>query len=322
MPVEEHKELRELVSHTLQAKGVLQKVQAEIRASVFLALEEQDVFKDKNPFINTPLKNYLATNEGLLAVSLIKEFLDFFNLEFTSLVFDPETHAGIDYTYEGRQKISKDLKIDIIDSKVPLLGLVLKILTSVSKNSDTSHPSNLVQKKEVTSNAEKTEITDNLISNGINGSINRKVSNPEEKTSSVGAREEKENRTSMKKEVAVSSSMSSLGDLPPLTKPTPQISLSESHKKVTVEEGKGDMLLDEGSSSNDDLFPLPTTKKDKESKNDMSEESEIEEDISEASGPTGFLKGLSEAVLSGMFFGATADLTWSGILLENLMISS
>lgn len=291
MPVEEHKELRELVSHTLQAKGVLQKVQAEIRASVFLALEEQDVFKDKNPFINAPLKNYLATTEGLLAVSLIKEFLDFFNLEFTSLVFDPETHAGIDYTYEGRQKISKDLKIDIIDNKVPLLGLVLKVLTSTSKNSDNSHPSNLAQKKEVNSNNEKMEITDNLISNGINGSINRKGSSPEEKTTIIGTREEKDNRTGMKKEIGVSSSMSSLGDLPPLTKPGPQISLSESQKKNTrtekAEEVKGNTAIDEGSSSSDDLFPLPTTKKDKESKTDASEESEIEEDISEAaSGPT------------------------------------
>lgn len=69
------------------------------------------------------MKNYLATAEGLLAVSLIKEFLDFFNLEFTSLVFDPETHAGIDYTYEGRQKISKDLKIDIIGIKFNYLNV-------------------------------------------------------------------------------------------------------------------------------------------------------------------------------------------------------
>ncbi|XP_014289775.1 centrosomal protein 43 [Halyomorpha halys] len=296
MPVEEHKELRELVSHTLQAKGVLQKVQAEIRASVFLALEEQDVFKDKNPFINAPLKNYLATTEGLLAVSLIKEFLDFFNLEFTSLVFDPETHAGIDYTYEGRQKISKDLKIDIIDNKVPLLGLVLKILTSAYKNSDASVPSSLVQKKEVTSNVEKnSEITDNLVSNGINGSLSRKGNNSEEKASIAGVVEEKDNRhgldmrTGMKKEVGVSSSLSSLGDLPPLTKPTPQIALSESHKQKSNEEGKGDIVIDEGSSSNDDVFPLPTTKMNKDLKNDsnMSEDSEIEEDISEAaSAPT------------------------------------
>ncbi|KAL1139709.1 hypothetical protein AAG570_006687 [Ranatra chinensis] len=103
---------------------------AEIRASVFLALEEQDVFKDKSPFLNKPLKDYVNTTEGALIISLVREFLEFFNLEFTSMVFDPETHKGIDYKYEGRSKLASDLFLNLTDEgkNMPLLDALVRSL--------------------------------------------------------------------------------------------------------------------------------------------------------------------------------------------------
>lgn len=38
--------------------------QAELRASVFLTLEEQDAGRKNSPFVNEELKKYLATKEG------------------------------------------------------------------------------------------------------------------------------------------------------------------------------------------------------------------------------------------------------------------
>ena len=54
----------------------------------------------------------MNTENGALVVSLVREFLEFFSLEFSSTVFDPETQAGIDYKYEGRDFLSKELQLN------------------------------------------------------------------------------------------------------------------------------------------------------------------------------------------------------------------
>ncbi|KAG8298699.1 FGFR1 oncoprotein partner [Homalodisca vitripennis] len=113
MSVNGNTELRDLVSQTLENTGVLSKIRAELRANVFLVLEEHEAFKGRNlPFCNSVLKNFLSTQEGIAAISLVREFLEFFGLEFTVSVFEPETQAGSDYTYVGRNKLAHNLKLD------------------------------------------------------------------------------------------------------------------------------------------------------------------------------------------------------------------
>lgn len=139
MSVEEDNELRDLVSQTLETKGVLAKIRAELRASVFLALEEQDAFKDKsNLLVNKALKDFVSMPEGLLAVNLVREFLEYFGLEFTSSVFEPETQAGKDYKYIGRTKLAQELKLSAV-KKAPLLvqlvqdGRTSNLVTDITK---------------------------------------------------------------------------------------------------------------------------------------------------------------------------------------------
>lgn len=145
MSVEEDNELRDLVSQTLETKGVLAKIRAELRASVFLALEEQDAFKDKNNvFVNKALKDFVSMPEGLLAVNLVREFLEYFGLEFTSSVFEPETQAGKDYKYIGRTKLAQELKLSTV-KKAPLLvqlvqdGRTNNLLTNTTKDVETDN---------------------------------------------------------------------------------------------------------------------------------------------------------------------------------------
>jgi len=64
---------------------------AQLRASVFLALEDQENGQNKTPFMNKDLQSFLSTREGQLTASLVQEFLEFFNLEFSLAVFKPET---------------------------------------------------------------------------------------------------------------------------------------------------------------------------------------------------------------------------------------
>lgn len=42
----------------------------------------------------------------------MREFLEYFGLEFSASVFEPETQAGRDYEYVGRSKLAHDLKLN------------------------------------------------------------------------------------------------------------------------------------------------------------------------------------------------------------------
>ncbi|XP_053398223.1 centrosomal protein 43-like [Mercenaria mercenaria] len=126
MSADEDTELRDLVAQTLETNGVLGKIRAQLRASVFLALEEQESIQNKTPFQNPDLNKFVSTKEGQAVVGLVREFLDFFNLEFTQAVFEPESACNT--TYEGRNTLAKQLNIPESHGgpKVPLLAEILK----------------------------------------------------------------------------------------------------------------------------------------------------------------------------------------------------
>ncbi|KAK3766816.1 hypothetical protein RRG08_051961 [Elysia crispata] len=108
MSADEDTELRDLVAQTLESNGTLGKLRAQLRASVFLALEDQENGQSKAPFLNKELRGFLSTQEGKLTASLVQEFLEFFNLEFTLAVFKPE--SGVN-DKEKRSELLKQLNI-------------------------------------------------------------------------------------------------------------------------------------------------------------------------------------------------------------------
>ncbi|XP_036917652.1 centrosomal protein 43 isoform X2 [Sturnira hondurensis] len=123
---EEDTELRDLLVQTLENSGVLNRIKAELRAAVFLALEEQEKIENKTPLVNESLKKFLNTKDGRLVASLVAEFLQFFNLDFTLAVFQPEssTFQGLD----GRKDLARDLGITEAEGAVggPLLLEVIR----------------------------------------------------------------------------------------------------------------------------------------------------------------------------------------------------
>uniref|UniRef100_W5NKY2 Centrosomal protein 43 n=1 Tax=Lepisosteus oculatus TaxID=7918 RepID=W5NKY2_LEPOC len=106
---EEDTELRDLLIQNLENSGVLNKIKAELRAAVFLALEEQEKIESRTPLVNESLKKFLNTKDGRLVVSLIMDFLQVFNLDFTLAVFQPEINTlnGL----ENREAVAKELGI-------------------------------------------------------------------------------------------------------------------------------------------------------------------------------------------------------------------
>ncbi|NXY33369.1 FR1OP protein, partial [Pomatorhinus ruficollis] len=123
---EEDTELRDLLVQTLESSGVLNKIKAELRAAVFLALEEQEKVENKAPLVNEGLKSFLGTKDGRLVAGLVAEFLRFFNLDFTLAVFQPESSTlnGLD----GRENLARDLGITEAEGTVggPLLLEVVR----------------------------------------------------------------------------------------------------------------------------------------------------------------------------------------------------
>ncbi|XP_053988978.1 putative uncharacterized protein DDB_G0282133 [Hylaeus anthracinus] len=153
--MEEDTELRDLVVQTLENNGVLAKVRAELRASVFLALEEQESVMNPEPLLNKTVKQYLANSEGKLLFSLVREFLEYFGLDYTISVYDPETYFGKEYNYVGRNKLCEELGIE---SNEPLLGEILK-------NSMNSAFNNTEKNKTNDSRLNKTDETATNIAN-------------------------------------------------------------------------------------------------------------------------------------------------------------
>ncbi|KAM4713071.1 centrosomal protein 43 isoform 5-T5 [Anableps anableps] len=104
---EDDTELRDLLIQNLENSGVLNKLKAEMRAAVFLAMEDQDRLENKTPLINENLKKCLNTKDGRLVASLIVDFLQVFNLDFSLAVFQPEINSlnGLD----SRDLVSREL---------------------------------------------------------------------------------------------------------------------------------------------------------------------------------------------------------------------
>ncbi|KAI4878537.1 hypothetical protein NFI96_034615 [Prochilodus magdalenae] len=123
---EEDTELRDLLIQNLENNGVLNKIKAELRAAVFLALEEQDKVENKSPLVNENLKKCLNTKDGRLVASLITDFLQVFHLDFTLAVFQPEINTlnGL----ESRENLFKELGLSESEGNksTPLLLELMK----------------------------------------------------------------------------------------------------------------------------------------------------------------------------------------------------
>ena len=125
---EEDTELRDMVASTLETNGVLGKIKAQLRANVYLALEEGDNAKNKSKLVNKRLSEYLSSTNGRLVASLVREFLQFFDLDFSLAVFDPETNIGKDIKFREREKLTEALGLtELTDTKAPLLAEILRL---------------------------------------------------------------------------------------------------------------------------------------------------------------------------------------------------
>ncbi|KAL1819290.1 hypothetical protein DCAR_0415539 [Daucus carota subsp. sativus] len=97
-------DLKTLVTRTLEKKGVLAKIRAELRASVFEAIEEEDRVVEKEEGLppallgscNDRAKELHASPSGRLLTALLCEYLDWAQLNHTLKVYLPECNMQKD----------------------------------------------------------------------------------------------------------------------------------------------------------------------------------------------------------------------------------
>ncbi|KAL1208770.1 Protein TONNEAU 1b [Cardamine amara subsp. amara] len=97
-------DLKTLVTRTLEKKGVLAKIRAELRASVFEAIEEEDRVIENNEGLppallgscNDRARRLHASPSGRLLSALICEYLDWAQLNHTLKVYQPESNLPKD----------------------------------------------------------------------------------------------------------------------------------------------------------------------------------------------------------------------------------
>ncbi|KAK1415649.1 hypothetical protein QVD17_31434 [Tagetes erecta] len=97
-------DLKTLVTRTLEKKGVLAKIRAELRASVFEAIEEEDKSIEKDEGLppalmgscNDRARQLHASPTGRLLTALVCEYLDWAQLSHTQKVYLPECNLQKD----------------------------------------------------------------------------------------------------------------------------------------------------------------------------------------------------------------------------------
>jgi len=135
--------LRDLVAATLEKDGVLGKIKAQLRAHVYLSLEAEQT-KTKAAQANPKLVSFLSSTNGRLIASLVREFLQFFDLEFSLAVFDPETNIGRDVHYRERTKLTTALGLtELTDTQAPLLSEIMRLSKVSVLKSESPTPSSI-----------------------------------------------------------------------------------------------------------------------------------------------------------------------------------
>ena len=126
-PDEDLMELKDIVSQTLETKGVLGSIRAQLRAAVYTAIDEQEMQKGIH-LENPRAARIHETEEGRLLCSLVREYLEFYDLDHTLSVFLPECLQNTS-EYEGRETLASKLQlrsyVDEPSEKSPLLLTLL-----------------------------------------------------------------------------------------------------------------------------------------------------------------------------------------------------
>jgi len=100
-------QLKDIVAKTLEAKGVLGTIRAQLRAAVFTALDDQE--RANGIYLeNSRVLELQQDSRSVLLLQLLQEFFEFYELDRTLSVFLPEVNVSSD-DFIGRERLASKL---------------------------------------------------------------------------------------------------------------------------------------------------------------------------------------------------------------------
>ncbi|CAH1108426.1 unnamed protein product [Psylliodes chrysocephalus] len=141
--------------------------QAQLRASIFLALDEDEKISKQKPLLNTKIKGFMESDEGKTMFYIVHEFLEFFNLCFTLAVYEPESYIDCNYKSEEKQRLLNQFGLgNIEESNEPVLYQLLKIAQRSKKNLEVNINinGNLLQENKPESIPTESSVSENICS--------------------------------------------------------------------------------------------------------------------------------------------------------------
>ena len=84
------------------------------------------------------MQQFVSSREGALTVSLVREFLSFFNMQFTLSVFEPESCENVSYTPLSRTSLAATIGLKNPNPSEPLLHT---LISSIVKKKISNIPS-------------------------------------------------------------------------------------------------------------------------------------------------------------------------------------
>lgn len=165
----------------------------------------------------------IETVEGEMCIDIIREFLEFYRMDYTLSTFLPE--CSLSQEPKSRQEIEQKVGLSSCNTSMPLL---MHLINSV-KNGSAKAPqnNNYVGSEQTEEKAEKPK-TDDLLWDNSN---NKEVKSPQDNSANKKSPSEKESESKESK-------LSTLNDLPPLTQKKSGLEPLDFNPKAEEEEDK------------------------------------------------------------------------------------
>ena len=126
-------DLKNLVIQTLETNGILGQLRAQLRSCVFKVIDNQEpIEKGQSSFHwdNPHAKKILQTASGVLCAELIRDFLEFYKLDYSLSIFLPE--SGLKQG-GNKEELIKKVGLETNEVSKPIMMQVLESYLSNEK---------------------------------------------------------------------------------------------------------------------------------------------------------------------------------------------
>mmetsp|Transcript_21198 Transcript_21198/g.23998 ORF Transcript_21198/g.23998 Transcript_21198/m.23998 type:complete len:294 (-) Transcript_21198:179-1060(-) len=123
-------ELKDLVIQSLETKGILGRIRAELRSTVFKIIDNPDSVSAESSSLNahnSKVQEISKNVEAKLAAEMIREFMDYYKMDYSLNVFVPESNLAREG--RGKDELAADAGIQH-PREEPLLVSMIKAFKS------------------------------------------------------------------------------------------------------------------------------------------------------------------------------------------------